>query len=308
MFDSHHDHDHGAHNPPESFGLAFAVGTLLNAGFVIAEILTGIAAHSMALIADAGHNLGDVLGLVIAWIGMALAKRAPSRRYTYGLGRGTILAALLNAGILLISVGAIAVEAVRRLLEPAPVNSRIIMLVAALGILINGLTAWLFASGRGSDINIRAAFQHMAYDALVSVGVVAAGALILLTGWERIDPVVSLVIAGVILAGTWELLTDSLGLAMDRVPEGVNIAMVRDFVLAWPQVSGVHDLHVWPTSTTNNAMTVHVVTADGYPGDDFIEHLSQAISEKFGIGHITVQLEVDANLCTTDCSKGQVTA
>lgn len=311
----HHDHDHHGHghhghhhgpghsHAPANFGLAFAVGTFLNAGFVVAEVIAGISAHSMALVADAGHNLGDVLGLLMAWIAAILAKRAPSRRYTYGLGRGTILAAFLNAAILLVSIGVIAVEAVRRLFEPSPVGTVTIMIVAAIGIAINGVTAWLFSSGRDSDINIRAAFQHMAYDALISLGVVVAGAVILLTGWERIDPLASLAIAGVILVGTWALLKDSVALALDRVPDGIRIDDIRRYVSELPEVSGVHDVHVWPTSTTENAMTLHVVTPEGHPGDAFTERLARSLRDRFSIQHVTMQVEIDETACSTDCSR-----
>ena len=312
MSHMHHDHDHDDHghhheprhsHAPANFGLAFAVGTFLNAGFVVAEVIAGISAHSMALVADAGHNLGDVLGLLMAWIAAILAKRAPSRRYTYGLGRGTIMAAFLNASILLVSIGAIAVEAVRRLFEPTSVGTVTIMIVAAIGIAINGVTAWLFSSGRASDINIRAAFQHMAYDALISLGVVVAGVVILLTGWERIDPLTSLAIAGVILLGTWGLLKDSVALAMDRVPDSIQLDEVQRYVSGLPEVSGVHDLHVWPTSTTENAMTLHVVTPNGHPGDAFIKHLNNALQQRFGVQHVTMQIEIDETACSTDCSQ-----
>ena len=316
MTHGHHNHDHHGHSnahrhhqgdghnhAPANFGLAFAVGIVLNTVFLVIEVIAGIAAHSMALIADAGHNLGDVLGLLLAWVAAILARHAPSRQYTYGLGRGTILAALMNATILLVSVGAIAAEAIRRLFEPAKVGTITIMVVAGIGILINGVTARLFASGRDSDINIRAAFQHMAYDALISLGVVVAGTAIFLTGWERIDPLSSLAIAGIILVGTWELLKDSIALAMDRVPEGIDTKALCNFVLEWPDVSAVHDVHVWPTSTTENAMTLHVVMPGGHPGDDFIARLSGAIQKKFGIHHVTMQIETDAAACATDCSR-----
>src|SRR5664279_160052 len=225
--DNHgHHHDHGAghvHAPaPKDFGVAFAIGTALNLGFVIIEVIYGLLANSMALVADAGHNLGDVLGLVMAWAATVLARRAPSLNYTYGLRRGTILAALANAMLLLVAVGAIAIEGVQRLIAPSEVACVTVMVVAALGVVVNGVTAWLFASGRKGDINVRAAFVHMAYDALVSIGVVAAGGVIFLTGWTRLDPLVSLAIAMVILAGTWSLLRDSIGMSLDAVPVGIK--------------------------------------------------------------------------------------
>lgn len=296
----HHGHSHA----PANFGVAFLVGTLLNAGFVVAEVIVGIAAHSMALIADAGHNLGDVLGLLMAWAAAILARRAPSPRYSYGLGRGTILAALSNATILLISVGAIAIEAILRLIHPVAVHTVAVMIVAAIGIAINGGTALMFAAGRKSDLNIRAAFQHMAFDALVSLGVVATGAAILLTGWERLDPVASLAIAGVILLGTWGLLRESAGMAMDAVPRNVAPERVLAYILALPEVHSVHDLHIWPTSTTGTALTLHLVTPAGHPGDLFIARLVEAMHERFDIDHTTVQIELDPAGCFQACEHG----
>ncbi|HEX7389457.1 MAG TPA: cation diffusion facilitator family transporter [Acidiphilium sp.] len=296
--DHHHGHGHAGHShAPASFGRAFAIGTGLNAGFVIVEVIAGIAAHSMVLIADAGHNLGDVLGLLMAWVAAILARRAPTPRYSYGLGRGTILAALANAAILLVSVGAIAVESLRRLIAPEPVGTVTVMIVAAIGIAINGSTALMFASGRKGDLNIRAAFQHMAYDALVSLGVVIAGAAILLTGWERIDPLASLAIAAVIVVGTWGLLRESAGLAMDAVPSGIAPDAVRDYVLSLPEVAAIHDLHIWPMSTTETALTLHLVTPGGHPGDGFMTDIAKALHEKFGIDHTTVQIDLDAASC-----------
>ncbi|MGC9269222.1 cation diffusion facilitator family transporter [Acidiphilium sp.] len=300
-----HDHGHQGHShAPADFGRAFAIGASLNAGFVIAEVIAGIASHSMALVADAGHNLGDVLGLLMAWIAATLARRAPTPRYSYGLGRGTILAALINATILLVSVGAIAVEAVRRLVAPQPVDTIVVMIVAGVGIAVNGVSAWLFASGRKGDLNIRAAFQHMLYDALVSLGVVLAGAVILLTGWERLDPIASLAIAGMILFGTWGLLRDSTGMVMDAVPRGIAPERVRAFVLDFPEVASVHDLHIWPISTTETALSVHVVTPGGHPGDEFIDRLVEAMHRKFDIDHATVQIELNESGCAHACELG----
>jgi cobalt-zinc-cadmium efflux system protein len=298
----HHDHDgqdhaHGAGHAqmhaPKDFGAAFAIGASLNLGFVITEVIYGLLANSIALVADAGHNLGDVLGLVMAWAATVLARRAPSRTYTYGLRRGTILAALANAVLLLVTVGAIAIEGVRRLIEPSEVASVTVMVVAAVGILINGVTAWLFASGRRGDINLRAAFMHMAYDALVSAGVVAAGGVILLTGWTRIDPLVSLAIAVVIVAGTWTLLRDSVGMALDAVPAGIEPDEVGDFLRQQPGVAAIHDLHIWPVSTTDTALTCHCLMPGGHPGDEFLVQLAYKLKERFSIGHATIQVEVD---------------
>ncbi len=295
-----HDHAHGAGHThayaAKDFGAAFAIGTALNIGFVSIEVVYGLLANSIALVADAGHNLGDVLGLVTAWVATALARRAPSQIYTYGLRRGTILAALANAVLLLVTVGAIAVEGVRRLIEPREVASVTVMVVAAVGIGINGVTAWLFASGRKGDINLRAAFMHMAYDALVSAGVVAAGGVILLTGLTRLDPLVSLVIAMVILAGTWSLLRDSVGMSLDAVPAGIKSDEVSDFLMQQPGVAAIHDLHIWPMSTTDTALTCHCLMPGGHPGDEFLVRLAHRLHERFSIGHATIQVEVEEHI------------
>ena len=302
----HHDHDHshghahgGGHahaHAPKDFGVAFAIGVALNLGFVIVEASYGLLANSIALVADAGHNLGDVLGLAMAWIAMALARRAPSRTHTYGLRRGTILAALMNAVLLLVTVGAIAVEGFRRLFEPGEVAGVTVMVVAAAGIVVNGVTAWLFASGRKGDINLRAAFMHMAADALVSLGVVIAGGVILLTGWTRLDPLVSLAVAAVLLMGTWSLLRDSVDMALDAVPAGIKLDEVGAFLKQQPGVAAIHDLHVWPMSTTETALTCHCLIPDGHPGDEFLVRLARELQERFGIGHATIQVEVDEHV------------
>ena len=295
-----HDHAHGAGHArahvPKDFGGVFAIGVALNLGFVITEVVYGVLANSIALVADAGHNLGDVLGLVMAWTAMVLARRAPSRTYTYGLRRGTILAALANAVLLLVTVGAIAVEGVRRLIEPSEVASVTVMVVASLGIVINGVTAWLFASGRRVDINLRAAFMHMAYDALVSVGVVVAGGVILLTGWTQLDPLVSSVIAVVILAGTWRLLRDFVGMSLDAVPAGIKPDEVGDFLMAQPGIVAIYDLHIWPMSTTDTALTCHCLMPGGHPGDEFLVQLAHQLHERFSIGHTTIQVELDESI------------
>ncbi len=307
----HHDHDghegndhaHGdgrSHvHAPKNFGTAFAIGIALNLCFVIVEVIYGLLANSMALVADAGHNLGDVLGLFMAWIATLLARRRPSQTYTYGLRSGTILAALANAVLLLVTVGAIAVEGMRRLISPGEVASVTVMVVAAVGIAVNGVTAWLFASARKGDINLRAAFLHMAYDALVSVGVVAAGGVILLTGWTRLDPLVSLAIAAVILVGTWGLLRGSVGMALDAVPIEIKPDEVTRFLLQQPGVAAIHDLHIWPMSTTDTALTCHCLMPGGHPGDEFLVRLAHELHEHFSIGHATIQVEVDAH---TACS------
>lgn len=293
------DHAHGGKRSymqaPKNFGTTFAIGTALNLGFVIVEVIYGLLANSMALVADASHNLSDVLGLVMAWVAMLLARRRPSQTYTYGLRRGTILAALANAVLLLVTVGAIAVEGVRRLISPSEVASVTVMVVAAVGIVVNGVTAWLFASGRKGDINLRAAFLHMAYDALVSVGVVAAGSVILLTGWTRLDPLVSLAIAVVILVGTWGLLRDSVVMSLDAVPVEIKPDEVTRFFLQQPGVTAIHDLHIWPMSTTDTALTCHCLMPGGHPGDEFLAQLAYELQEHFSIGHTTIQVEVDAH-------------
>lgn len=292
------DHDHG-HAPnlhaPASFGAAFAVGIALNLGFVGVEATYGFFANSVALLADAGHNLGDVLGLGAGWLASALTKRAPSGRYTYGLRGSSILAALFNAVFLMLTVGAISLEAIERLGAPEPVAGKTVMIVAAVGIVVNGVTAALFASGRKGDINLRGAFLHQASDALVSAGVVVAGLVILMTGWIWLDPVVSLTVNAVIVWGTWGLLRESLGMSMAGVPPSVEPAEVRAFLATRPGVASIHDLHVWPMSTTEIALTCHLVMPAGHPGDAFLHGLAAEITNRFKIGHSTLQIETDPN-------------
>jgi cobalt-zinc-cadmium efflux system protein len=297
----HHDrrdhvHAAGHEHRPKDFGAAFAIGTALNLGFVILETVYGVLANSLALVADAGHNFGDVLSLMMAWAAAVLARRAPSQTHTYGLRRGTILAALANVMLLMVTVGAIAVEGVRRAIEPGEVAGLTVIVVAAAGIVVNGLTAWLFASGRKADINLRAAFLHMTYDALVSLGVVVTGAVILLTGWTRLDPVVSLAIAVVILVSTWGLLREAVGMSLDAVPIGIRAEDVGSFLRRQPGVSAIHDLHVWPISTTETALSCHCLMPGGHPGDEFLVQLAQELHERFGIGHATIQVEVDERI------------
>jgi cobalt-zinc-cadmium efflux system protein len=296
-----HDHDHGLGHghAPKSFGFAFAVGTALNVGFVAVEAVYGILANSMALFADAGHNLSDVLGLLIAWGAAVLAKRLPTARYTYGLRSSSILAALVNAVLLLVAVGAIMLEAVRRLAHPEPVAEVTVMVVAGIGIVVNGLTAWLFASGRKGDINIKGAFLHMAADAAVSAGVVLAALVILFTGWARLDPVVSLVIAAVIIWGTWGLLRDSVNMSLDAVPPGIDPAEVRAYLADLSGVADLHDLHIWPMSTTETALTCHLVMPGGHPGDGYTACVTRELHHRFGIGHATLQIEVDEDVACT---------
>jgi cobalt-zinc-cadmium efflux system protein len=297
-----HDHDHAGHShshAPAHFGPAFAIGAALNAGFVVVEVAYGIFGHSVALLADAGHNLGDVLGLVVAWSASVLVKRAPTPRFTYGFRGSSILAALFNAVFLLVTVGAISWEAILRLGRPEPVAGATVMIVAAIGIVVNGITAWLFASGRDSDINLRGAFLHMASDALVSAGVVAAGLVILLTDWLWLDPLVSLAVNALIIWGTWGLLRDSVGMSMAAVPRRIDPAKVRAFLEGQPGVVAIHDLHIWPMSTTEIALTCHLVMPDGHPGDAFLHQVCDGLAHRFKIGHPTLQVELDPN---TSCA------
>jgi cobalt-zinc-cadmium efflux system protein len=247
----------------------------------------------MALLADGAHNLTDVLGLAAAWLATVLARRRPTARFTYGFGRSTILAALTNGVLLLLATGAILLEAVQRLITPEPVAGVTVMIVAGVGIVINGVTAWLFASGSKGDINIRGAFQHMLADALVSVGVVVAALLISFTGWNRIDPLVSIAIAVVIVVGTWSLLRQSVSMTMDAVPEGVDAAAVRGYLGSLPGVTEVHDLHIWSMSTTETALTGHLVIPGQHPGDVFLRETCEHLQNRFRIGHSTLQIEID---------------
>lgn len=298
----HHDHTH-AHAPgaghvhaPASFGTAFAIGIGLNSVFVVVEAIYGYTSGSMALVADAGHNLSDVLGLMAAWTAAVLSKRAPSPRFTYGLRGSSILAALFNAVFLLVAVGAIAWEAIQRLFVPEPVAGVTVMVVAGIGIVINGVTAWLFASGSKGDLNIRGAYLHMVADAAVSAGVVLAGLLIIYTGWSWLDPLTSLVISGLIVWGTWGLLRDSTAMSLSAVPRGIDPHAVREYLERCPGVVQVHDLHIWPMSTTEIALTCHMVIPAGTPGDGYLVEVANRLHRDFGIEHATIQIETDPNL------------
>lgn len=295
----HHHHDHGDHahdhghahaHAPASFGKAFAIGITLNTALVVAEAVYGYIGNSTALLADAGHNLSDVLGLVVAWGASIAARRAPSGRFTYGLRASTILAALANAVFLLVATGAIGWEAILRLQQPEPVAGVTVMVVAGIGILINGFTALLFASGRKDDINIEGAYLHMASDAAVSLGVVVSAALIIWTGWLWLDPITSIVICATILWSTTSLLRGSIDMSMAAAPKGTDLAAIRAFLLARPGVSGIHDLHVWPISTTETALTCHLVMPTG-AGDAFLMETAQLLKTSFRIGHTTLQVE-----------------
>lgn len=291
------DHDHakgvGHTHAPAAFGAAFAIGTALNLGFVAVEALFGVFSNSVALLADAAHNFGDVLGLVAAWIAYILSKRHPTQSYTFGLGKSSILAALFNALLLMVAVGGITWEAIQRLINPAPVVATTVMVVAAVGIVINGATALLFASGRKEDLNVHAVFTHMIADAAVSAGVIAAGLIISITGWLWVDPLTSMLVNIAIVWGTWSILRRSLSMAMAGVPEGTDLGDVRDFLMNLPGVKDVHDLHVWPLSTTQTAMSCHLLIPTGYPGDKYILDATRELKEKFGIGHPTFQIEID---------------
>ena len=295
-----HDHGHAHGRGPGDYGHAFAIGVLLNSAFVLIEAGFGLWSGSMALVADAGHNLSDVLSLLIAWGAAYMAARPANARFTYGYNSSSILAALANAGLLLVALGAILFETIDRLFDPAPVEGWTMIAVAGVGILVNGATALLFASGRKHDINIRGAFMHMAADALVSVGVVVAGVAILLTGALLIDPLTSLVIVMVIALGTWGLLRDSVKLALLAVPDSIDEPAVRAYLSGLPGVAAVHDLHIWPMSTTETALTAHLVMPGGQPGDAFLHEIAHELEHRFHIGHATVQVETGAKDCV-DC-------
>ena len=304
MHAHNHAHDHGpapnghghAH-APKDFGRAFAVGAGLNLAYIVLEVILGLAAHSLALVADAGHNLSDALGLLMAWGAAALSSQKPTARHTYGYRRSSILAALFNALFLLVALGAVAWEAVRRFWEPAPVSGPTVIAVAAVGIVVNGVTAWLFMAGQKGDLNVRGAFLHMAGDAAVSAGVVVAGLLIAFTGWAWLDPAVSLAIAALIVVGTWGLLRDSVHLSMDAVPPGIDPAKVQALLSRLPGVREVHDLHVWPMSTTETALTAHLVVPDYRGEEDLLREAAHGLHEAFEIRHVTLQVERGERRC-----------
>jgi cobalt-zinc-cadmium efflux system protein len=287
-----HDHGHHHHHGPRNFNAAFAIGVFLNLGFVVLEATYGYFAHSLALLADAGHNLSDVAGLLLAWIAIYLGKKKPSPRRTYGLRRSSILAALANAVLLLIAVGAIAWEAIGRFGHPEAVTGGTVMIVAGIGIVVNSVTAMLFMSGRKNDVNIEGAFLHMAADAVVSLGVLISGALIRYTQWTWLDPVTSLAIVAVITYGTWGLFRKSANLAMDAVPEGIDPVAVKAFLMSRPGVLSVHDLHIWGMSTTETALTAHIVRPpDDAEQDVFLASVTQELHDRFAIEHTTIQIE-----------------
>lgn len=300
----HHGHDHGHAHAPADFSRAFVIGILLNLTFVAVEAGYGFAANSMALLADAGHNLSDVLGLAVAWAGALLVKRRPSPRFTYGLKKSSILAALINALLLLVAVGGIGAEAIRRLAEPESANGQTVMIVAAVGILVNGVTAWLFARGSKDDINIRGAYLHMLADAAVSVGVVVAGALMLRTGASWIDPVTSLIVAIIILWGTWGLLVESTSMTLAGTPRGIDPELVARALEKLPGVTGTHHLHVWSLSTTETAMTVHLLVEEQVDRDVILRQANAYVHQMFGIDHSTIQVERSIEGEGHDCAGG----
>jgi cobalt-zinc-cadmium efflux system protein len=284
-------HGHHHHHAASRLGAVFALATALNLAFVFIEAGFGFLSHSMALLADAGHNFSDVLGLVAAWTASMLAQRGPTQRYTYGLRSSSILAALLNAIILLIAVGGIAVEAIQRLLSPEPVDGQTMLVVAAAGVVVNGVSALLLGRSHHGDLNVKSAFAHMFADALVSLGVVASGAIIVLTGWVWFDPATSIVIAAVIVLGTWRLLRHSLDMALHAVPPGIDATEVRRHLRDVAGVAAVHDLHIWPLSTTTTALTCHLVMPGGHPGDAVLARIADELHTRYGIDHATIQVE-----------------
>jgi cobalt-zinc-cadmium efflux system protein len=291
---SAHDHAHG--HAPRNFGRAFAVATALNIAVVVLQFGYGIAANSVALIADAGHNFGDVLGLALAWGAHAMTATVPTRRHTYGLRSASILAAIANGVILLVATGAIAWEAIQRLLEPSAVASTTVMVIAGVGIVINGASALLLMAGQ-RDLNIRGAFLHLVADAAVSAGVLLAAGLILLTGWQWLDPAASLGISAAIVWGTWDLLRNALNLSLAGVPGDINPDAVRRCLEGLPGVADLHDLHIWALSTTETALTVHLVMPGGHPGDAFLMQIAYRLHHEFDIGHPTFQVETNGHGC-----------
>ncbi|WP_206241369.1 cation diffusion facilitator family transporter [Novosphingobium terrae] len=293
-----HGHGHGHHHHGVGHGKAFAIAVGLNTVFVVVEGIAGFIGHSVALLADAGHNLSDVLSLLLAWGASHLAQKPPSARFTYGLKSSSILAALANAALLWVALGAILIETIRALFTPETVEAPLMIGVAAAGIAVNGLSAVLFARGSKEDINLRAAFQHLMADALVSAGVVVAGIVVAYTGWRWLDPVTSLVITAMIGLGSWSLLRESVHMGLLAVPEGINEEKVRAYLASQEGVSAVHDLHIWPMSTTETALTAHLVIPGGHPGDAFLHGLAETLEKKFRIGHSTIQVECNAEVCS----------
>ena len=281
---------HHTHKTSIKLSNAFKIGIAINIIFIIVEGLSGLISNSMALIADAGHNLSDVLTLVLSWIAINLSQRQPTLKFTYGFRRSTILAALLNTILLLVAVGFIIYETVRRLSHPVTINATSMVIIASIGIVVNGFTAWLFMKERSHDLNVRSAFVHFASDALVSLGVVVAGILMKFTGIQWFDSAVSFLIIAVILYGSYKLLIDSLNLALDAVPDNIKIESVLEYLENLPEVTGVHDLHIWSLGTTNAALTVHLKTCVA-TNVNFITSIQHELNEQFAIEHSTIQVE-----------------
>ena len=288
---SHAGHSH-VHAPVKGHGHAFALAVALNIVIVVIQGVYGVIAHSTALLADAGHNLSDVLCLLLAWGATWLATRRPSARYTFGYGSSSILASLINAGLLLFACGVIVAEAIGRLMNPAPVAGLAVFVVATIGIVVNGISAWLFMRGQKEDLNLRGAFLHMAADAGISAAVAVSGLVILYTNWSWLDPVMSLLVVAVVVYGTWGLLRDSVRLALDAVPPGVDLQRIRDYLANQPGVTDVHDLHVWALSTTGNALSAHLVMPAGHPGDESIDGIVITLRERFSMQHATLQVDL----------------
>jgi cobalt-zinc-cadmium efflux system protein len=292
----HHQHNHSGghhhhHVAPNNQGRIFAFAIILNTVFVVIEYSYGFIANSTALVADASHNISDVLSLLLAWSAIMLTRKQPSQRYTYGLRSTSILAALANAMLLLVVSGGIAWEAIHRFSQPPAVDSLTVSVVAAVGIVVNGLSAWLFMKGSKKDLNIRGAYLHMAADTAVSLAVVISGVAIFYTGWYWLDPVISLLIVIVILVGTWGLLLDSLKLALNAVPEGIDVPAIHEYLNQLSGVTDIHDLHIWGLSTTETALTVHLVMPGGHPGDAFMDDIVHTLNEHYSVHHSTLQIE-----------------
>lgn len=284
-----HNHDH-THNVT-NYSKAFAFGIVLNLIYIFVEFIYGLIINSLALIADAGHNLSDVLGLILAWIASYLVSKSPTYKYTYGLKKSSILAAFLNALILLVAIGAIIWEAIGRFGNPQKIEGETVIIVAGVGVIINTITALLFFSGRKHDLNIKGAFLHMAADAGISLGVVIVGIVLLFTDYYWLDPVVSIIIGIIIFWGTWDLLKDSVSLALDAIPKNVDRVAIEKYISSLPEVEEFHDLHIWAMSTTENSLTVHLSVKDVNANDDLIKKISNKLEKDFNISHVTIQIE-----------------
>jgi len=294
-----HSHTHEV----KDFGKAFAIGIALNVVYIVVEVIYGLIVNSLALIADAGHNLSDVLGLVIAWVASYLVKKSATEKYTYGLKKSSVLAAFLNAMILLVAIGIIIWEAIGRFAEPQQIEGTTIMIVAGIGVVINAVTAFLFFSGRKQDLNIKGAFLHMAADAGISLGVVIVGVVLTFTNLYWLDPVVSIVIALIIFVGTWDLLKDSTSLALDAVPKDIDKKGIKDYLNSLREVENFHDLHIWAMSTTETALTVHAVAKENCRSNELINKISEALRDKFNIVHTTIQIEEPGD---KDCNQNHI--